>query len=272
MRIALSQAMAVWGRCLPPPVVVGGGVCLRALHLLWAGPSAQESPASGSMLCFPCPPSADGAISIWVDVKPCRSVGAQGLMVIALGGYRRDSGGMLGQWAVITSQDAGFNAPELLEGDGSDGDCVDDDVAEQIEMLKSAQDERRKQQRERQVKATEYLRKLGKGPSSSSSKVASSGGGGPKPRHFVAMPCRGPSLEDAKQWLPPGATLSKDCVRENRWRIRFKPLGGEKSKSFGRHSSTNEWESLVVLLQQAWRAHERVSGEACPFSFECSAA
>lgn len=52
------------------------------------------------------------------------------------------------------------------------------------------------------------------------------------------MPCSGPSLDEAKQWLPPGASLMKDSLRENRWRIRFNSLpGGVKPKSFGRHSS-----------------------------------
>lgn len=137
-------------------------------------------------------------------------------------------------------QDAGFNAPEPLEGDeGDEFDDDGDDVKEQMARLRAAREAHCKQTADREVKAKEYLHKRQVGVSSSASGPSDPGPSSSRQRGFVAMPCSGPPLGEAKQWLPPGATLSKDCVREKRWRIRFRAMGGEKSKSFGRHSSKN---------------------------------
>lgn len=66
-----------------------------------------------------------------------------GLHVRAMGGATR-------------LQHAGFNAPELLEGGGSDDDSGDD-VKEQMQRLRAARGAHRKQQREREVKAAAFL-------------------------------------------------------------------------------------------------------------------
>ena len=86
-------------------------------------------------------------------------------------------------------------------------------------------------------------------------------------RRFVPFGSDGITEEDAKQYLPPGARISKDALRENRWRVRSAELGGERTKSFGSKSTTSDWEALVFVVRLAWAAYTGRHGGACPFDF-----
>lgn len=87
-------------------------------------------------------------------------------------------------------------------------------------------------------------------------------------RVFRPVEATGPTVEEARKMLPPGFSLSKDTSRENRWRMRAKGVDKDRSKSFGRGSGLDEYQSLVVLLEWAWRRHFELAGESCPFAFE----
>lgn len=86
----------------------------------------------------------------------------------------------------------------------------------------------------------------------------------------MAVVADGLSPQRAREYLPPGFALSKDTARENRWTLRSKLLGGSgsKSKSFGKRSSTTDWQAMCLLLVCAWRLHTEATGEQCPFDFD----
>lgn len=102
-----------------------------------------------------------------------------------------------------------------------------------------------------------------------SSSAAGSSSAPPKARRFVAAVVDGLSLDEGNALLPTGYVFSKDTVRENRWRLRSKAMVGEKSKSFGKGSRTDDWAAMCFLVQYAWRHHYRLTGEQRPFDLDC---
>jgi hypothetical protein len=102
--------------------------------------------------------------------------------------------------------------------------------------------------------------------------ASSSAGAGPPARTFITRPADGYSQVQANQWCPPGARISKDDRRENRWRIRAPYLadatgGAEKSKSYGTMSLTSDFSAMVFVLSLAWRAYIRTHGGQCPYDW-----
>jgi hypothetical protein len=141
-----------------------------------------------------------------------------------------------------------------------------EDIEQQFNELRRER-EKKLSEREANLKAMRDAL-AGFAPHSHGGGSAGSGsaeGSGPG-RKFIPVPEAGPTLEVARAYVPPGFSLSKDTIRENRWRLRGKLLEGERSRSYGPRSDS-EWGALVVLLQMAWRLHERKTGEACPFEF-----
>ena len=89
-----------------------------------------------------------------------------------------------------------------------------------------------------------------------------------KPRRFVPAVAGGISAEQAKQYLPRGARISKDTVRENRWRMFSPRVGMERTKAFGKRSLLDDWGAMTHLLLLAWQAEFKATGEACPWDFQ----
>lgn len=86
-------------------------------------------------------------------------------------------------------------------------------------------------------------------------------------RKFVPAPAGGLSQIEAQLLLPEGFRLSKDDRRENRWRLRG-PGITETSRSWGRRSHFDDYGAMSFLVQLAWRAHSRRTGEECPWEFQ----
>lgn len=91
-------------------------------------------------------------------------------------------------------------------------------------------------------------------------------------RVFVAVRTSGYTAAEAREWLPPGASLSKDDKRENRWRIRASylsnlGLGQERSKSYGKSSGYSDYGAMKVCLEMAWRSYVLAHGGECPFEW-----
>lgn len=95
-----------------------------------------------------------------------------------------------------------------------------------------------------------------------------------RPRAFIAQQADGYSQEQAREWLPPGARMTKDDRRENRWRVRAPCLsllggaGAERSKSYGKGERLSDYGAMVFCLQMVWRAHIQAHGGECPFDWE----
>lgn len=91
----------------------------------------------------------------------------------------------------------------------------------------------------------------------------------PQGRKFVPVPATGYNPTEALKWAPPGCSISKDTKRENRWRVRAKylPGGHEKTKSYGKNSSTDDYGAMRFLLEFCWQHYKRISGQECPFDF-----
>lgn len=132
----------------------------------------------------------------------------------------------------------------LLKGDMgkilAEDEDEDSDVERQLDELRE-QRERKLARQEKQVQeAVRAGRAMGIACASASPGAADPAAG-PRPRRFVPIPERGPSLEEGRRFLPAGFALSKDTRRDNRWRIRG-PGFSEKTKSFGPMSGRSEWE------------------------------
>jgi hypothetical protein len=141
----------------------------------------------------------------------------------------------------------------------------DEEVLQQLAELKRLKEERDRRECQRLAQLSE-MQSAGR-----AGLVGASAGQqadrGAVARSFVPFPAHCYSAEEAAVWLPPDTKLSKDVARENRWRLRCKRLGGEKSKSWGPRSTTGDYKAMVWLIQLAWRAWTAKSGQACPWNF-----
>lgn len=166
----------------------------------------------------------------------------------------------------VEQTNSGESAKEVLE-DLEAGVSDDEDVHRQLAEVKENLALAMKRQAQHTAEIQRAVREM-RPASASSAGEASSASGAPRPRRFVPMPPQGPSQEEAQALLPPLYRVSKDDRRENRWRIRGPGLGGEKSRSFGRASGRTEWQAFGCLFLLAWQAHQRHTGEACPYDLE----
>lgn len=114
----------------------------------------------------------------------------------------------------------------------------------------------------RRLAAAEELR-----ASASSASSSSAASAGPKPRNFVPMGATGISEAEARGYLPPLASLSKDDRRENRWRVRAPYLQGERSRSWGPKLKFNDWGAMVEVIQLVWQKYIEKHGGDIPFDF-----
>lgn len=147
----------------------------------------------------------------------------------------------------------------------SDGEDSDDDVRRQYRELRAQREAHDMKQKQR-IAALSAPAATASGATGSA--VASSAAQGEaRRRTFVPVVATGLSREAAAEYLPAGFSLSKDG-RENRWRLRGQLLKGEKSKSFGPNSATDDWAAMLFVLQIAWRAYTRHSGVECPYDFQ----
>lgn len=171
--------------------------------------------------------------------------------------------------ALLARHSLGESSSETLLGatklfdphmDSVVGELFDDDpdIVQQMADLKM-QKERRARASEQRMATLKRMKPPSGASSSSADKPA---------RRFVAVEANGLSAGAAKAFCPSSASISKDDKRENRWRVRSKLLGSEKSKSYGRKSATTDWQAMVHVLTLAWRAHTLATGEGCPFDFE----
>jgi len=78
-------------------------------------------------------------------------------------------------------------------------------------------------------------------------------------KHDVGMP-----QVDAKVFLPPGASLSKESTWHHRWKISAKYLG-QRSRCFQPGDVQADNAALSFCLRLAWGAWTKQSGEECPW-------
>eukprot|EP00971_Amphidinium_carterae_P058209 1151245-Amphidinium_carterae.1 len=88
-------------------------------------------------------------------------------------------------------------------------------------------------------------------------------------RKFLPKQTSGYEPDDVKEWLPAGATMTKD-KRENRWRLRCKhlPGSGDKSKSYGGRHGLSDFDAMRLLVLSAWSAATAATGIEMPFELE----
>lgn len=155
----------------------------------------------------------------------------------------------------------------LVEDDDADDD---DDVQQQISALKKARAKQLLHQGRMRELAVAAAKSMARANAASASGASSAQQAPPagRPRRFVPMPPESPTQEEAQALLPPPYRISKDDRRENRFRLRGPGVGGEKSKSFGRNSGRTPRDAFGLLFVMAWRAHERLTGERCPYELE----
>ena len=140
----------------------------------------------------------------------------------------------------------------------------DEEVLKQLAELKRLKEERDRRECQRLAQLSE----LHTGRAGLAGALAGNqAGSATVARTFIPCPAHGYSAKQAEEWLPPDTKISKDAVRENRWRLRCKHLPSEKSKSWGPRSTTADYEAMVFLIQLAWRAWTAKSGQACPWNF-----
>lgn len=148
----------------------------------------------------------------------------------------------------------------------------DEDVAEQWAELKRRHFERKAKQA---ASAPPVAASKWASESSGSAAGPSGASGGRPQRKFIAREANGYSQKAAMRFLPPGAKISKDDKRENRWRIRAAYLkdfdgggGGERSKSYGKASPLGDFGAMIFVLKLGWRAYLAAHGGECPWQWE----
>jgi hypothetical protein len=163
--------------------------------------------------------------------------------------------------------------PDLNMPDDSPMDDLAD-VQEQLRVIKVRRDAAQKLERDRLAAAAAIAR------DARVDGAGSSGDGAPPPdalavaperrvrvRRWVPAVADGLSVAEALEFAPPLAKMTKDSIRENRWRIRA-PYMNERSKSFGRGSGLSDWAAMTFLLRLAWRRYTEVYGVECPFQLD----
>lgn len=181
---------------------------------------------------------------------------------------RRASGGLQGELEKI-----GSSLPQDL--DMIVGDDLEDDqsvIMQQWEAIAKRR-EAAKVAKDKLLAQAERLQPPRPSVAAASTTSRRDGSAGPRPRTFVARPANGYSQAQAKQWLPPGASISKDDRRENRWRVRspfLRDLGGgaERSKSFGTSSGLCDFQAMSFCLRLVWRAYLMSHGGECSVELE----
>eukprot|EP00971_Amphidinium_carterae_P339143 6476776-Amphidinium_carterae.2 len=145
---------------------------------------------------------------------------------------------------------------EVLIGEGHD---LDDDVVLMSECYRLAEIDERKQRQRAQTLA-EAIEKTIEHTEPVDTIM--------KKRVFHPVPATGISAAAANKLLPPGAKLSKDTSRENRWRLRCKSLGSERTKAYGAKSPLDDRGAMIFLIKLSWAAYTRKSGVECPHTFD----
>lgn len=84
----------------------------------------------------------------------------------------------------------------------------------------------------------------------------------------VLVPGRGLTQKEAKPYAPPNCYLIKDTVRHLRWQVRAPWLQPSHSKTFSASDAGTDCSALLYCLQQAWRRHTALTGEACPWDLD----
>ena len=79
---------------------------------------------------------------------------------------------------------------------------------------------------------------------------------------------RGQTQKEAKLYAPPNCYLIKDIVRHLRWQVRAPWLQPSHSKAFSAPDAGTDCSALLYCLQQAWRRHIALPGEACPWDLD----
>lgn len=153
-------------------------------------------------------------------------------------------------------------AQEVLEFDEQEDDS---DIREQLQELKR----KREAHLRREAKRMQEVDRLRPAQSASSS---SSSGAAPA-RRFIARPTSGYDAGGARAFLPPGASVSKDDRRENRWRVRAPYLrnlgaGLERSRSCGGPNGPSDHDAMLHVLQLVWRSYLQAHGGECPWSWD----
>lgn len=138
-------------------------------------------------------------------------------------------------------------------------DLEDEQVHAQFEELK-----KRKVAQAAREAAARTPAPAPKRTSAASSSSSSQAPHAPKARRFVPVPATGMSAPEARGFLPPQCSLSKDTTRENRWRLRMRFLEKEVTKAYGRNSSHDDHGAPVF----PWKEWQRYSGDACPFDLQ----
>lgn len=156
-----------------------------------------------------------------------------------------------------------------------DEECDDEsDLHDQWQQIKKKCEARRIALKKAQEEAAARMPAAPASASASSSSARPVVAAAPsKPRRFVPAEADGYSAAEAAQFLPPGATITKDSTRENRWRVRASFLsnlgsGCERSKSFGRGSKLTDFEAMLFCLQLVWRSYLLRHGGQCPFKWD----
>ena len=75
------------------------------------------------------------------------------------------------------------------------------------------------------------------------------------------------SQKDAKEFLPPGAHVSKSKEWDNRWRIQS-PCLGTRTRTFKAEEPGADRKAFLYLLRLAWAAHTKAHGEQCPWQLD----
>ena len=174
-----------------------------------------------------------------------------------------------------TDEPVGLSDTALLREGSADGlqaevlEDADDDVRDQLARLR----EQRELASARAAAARAELEKQQEAVASGAGSAA--GAPAPEParvaRRFVPKPGHGLSVEEAREYLPPGASITNDDRRENRWRVRAPylatdHLGCERSRAWGSGVHT-DWEALVWCLRLAWSRYCITHGGEPPWDF-----
>ena len=141
------------------------------------------------------------------------------------------------------------------------------DILEELEVLRAKR--RAAATREAQISAMTTT------AGAASSSAAGGHGGAPaasgapaRVRRWVPAAADGFDVPTAEQWVPPLCKLSKDGLRENRWRVRAPWLAGERSKSFGTGTGLSDYEAMVFVIRLAWAGYCVDHPGSCPWEFE----
>jgi hypothetical protein len=152
----------------------------------------------------------------------------------------------------------------LLVGDAQDVLQEEMEGMDLDEELQNYQEKLRCMRLAAQLRAEQLADSVGKCAAAAEAAAA--------PHHVkkaIVWPPGGLTQAQAKGFLPPGASISKETTWHQRWRVESPELG-QRSKSFRGEDVQADHEACRAVLRLVWAAYTQVHGGECPWQLDAA--